>query len=253
MFIEVFSKGSIGIKGDKGDPGPQEFKGEMRCQALKGEKGEKGSSGSPGSTGLTGPKGAPGQKGMKGDKEERNGGTVYVRWGHNKCPSTAQLVYSGRAGGPHFQNSGGGSNPQCLPLDPNFLTPISGDQRYRPLMYGGEYQTNTDSNSHVHGRHQNDVPCAVCHISNRNAVYMVPAKYTCPSGWTREYYGYLMAERHTHRRSQYICVDTALKSVTGSSADKNGLLFYFVEGRCGSLPCPPYDNTKELSCVICTK
>jgi len=33
---------------------------------------------------------------MKGDNE----GTVYVRWGHDQCPSTAQLVYSGRVGGP---------------------------------------------------------------------------------------------------------------------------------------------------------
>ena len=82
---------------------------------------------------------------------------------------------------------------------------------------------------------------------------MVPAKYTCPTGWTREYYGYLMAEYHGHRRSQFSCVDTAFKPVTGSSANRGGLLFYFVEGRCGSLPCPPYDNTKELSCAICTK
>ena len=253
MFIEVFSKGSIGIKGDKGDPGPQEFKGEMGCQVLKGEKGEKGSSGSPGSIGLTGPKGAPGQKGINGDKEERNGGTVYVRWGHDQCPSTAQLVYSGRAGGSKNTHTGSGSNPQCLPLDPNFLTPISGDQGSRALMYGAEYETLTDSNSHVHGCDDTDVPCAVCHVSNRNAVYMVPAKYTCPSGWTREYYGYLMAERHTHRRSQYTCVDTTFKSVTGSSANKDALKFYFVEGRCGSLPCPPYDNTKELSCAVCTK
>ena len=99
----------------------------MGCQELKGEKVEKGSSRSPGSTGLTGPKGAPGQKGMKGDKEERNGGTVYVRWGHDQCPSTAQLVYSGRAGEPWHAHSGSVSNPQCLPLEPNFLTPISGD------------------------------------------------------------------------------------------------------------------------------
>ena len=96
---------------------------------MKGDKGEKGSSGSPGSTGLTGPKGLPGQKGMKGDKEERNGGTVYVRWGHDECPSTAQLVYSGRAGGPFYNQQGSGSNPQCLPMDPNFLTAINGNQR----------------------------------------------------------------------------------------------------------------------------
>ena len=178
---------------------------------------------------------------------------MYIRWGHDQCPSTAQLVYSGRAGGSLYRHSGGGSNPQCLPLDPNFLIPISGDQRYRAYMYGAEYQTYTYSNSHVHGRHDSDVPCAVCHVSSRTAVYMVPAKYTCPSGWTREYYGYLMAENHGHHRSQYTCMDTAFKPAPGSPENKDGLLFYFVEGKCGSLPCSPYDNTKELSCSVCTK
>ena len=192
---------------------------------------------------------------MKGNKEERNGGTVYVRWGHDQCPSTAQLAYSGRAGGSKYDHTGGGgSNPQCLPMDPNFLTPISGRQ-LRAYMYGAEYQTYTDSNSHVHGHHDTDVLCAVCHVSNCTAVYMVPAKYTYPTGWTREYHGYLMANYHAnnHHRTQYTCVDDAFKLAHGSSADQNGLVFYFVEGRCGSLPCPPYDNIKELSCAVCTK
>jgi len=84
---------------------------------------------------------------------------------------------------------------------------------------------------------------------------MVPAKYTCPTGWTREYYGYLMTGyyRGGHHHSQYTCVDIALKPVTGSSANNEGLLFYFVEGRCGTLPCPPYDDNRELSCAVCTK
>ena len=250
-----FSKGPIGLTGNKGDPGLRGLKGEMGYPGLKGDKGEKSCSGLPGPTGLPGPKGVIGQKGMKGDKEERNGGTVYVRWGHDECPSTAQLVYSGRTGGPHWNQAGGGSNPQCLPLDPNFLTPISGTREWRGLMYGAEYETYTDSNSHVHGRHQHDVPCAVCHVSNRTAVYMVPAKYTCPTGWTREYYGYLMSSSHfnNRHRTQFTCIDYTLKSVVGSSAGQHGLLFFFVEGRCGSLPCPPYDNTKELSCAVCTK
>ena len=38
---------------------------------------------------------------------------------------------------------GSGSNPQCLPLDFNFLTPISKDQHWRALMYGAEYETHT--------------------------------------------------------------------------------------------------------------
>ena len=243
-----------GPTGEIGEPGPRGLKGEMGYQGMKGDKGEKGSSGSPGPTGLTGPKGAIGQKGVKGDKEERNGGTVYVRWGHDRCPSTAQLVYSGRAGGSYWSHSGGGSNPQCLPMDPNFLKPISGDQS-RALMYGAEYQTYTDSNSHLHGRHDHDVPCAVCYATQRSTVYMVPAKYTCPSGWTREYYGYLMAPYHAsgHYRTEYTCIDTAFKSVPGSATNHDGMVFYFTEGKCGSLPCPPYDDNRELSCAVCTK
>ena len=88
---------------------------------------------------------------------------MYVRWGHDECPSTAQLVYSGRVG----SHPGGGSNPQCLPTDPSFLTAISGDQFHRGLIYGAEYETFTDTNSHVHGRHDFDVPCAVCYVAER--------------------------------------------------------------------------------------
>ena len=186
-------------------------------------------------------------------KGYNGGGTVYVRWGHDECPSTAQLVYSGRGGGSHYDHTGGGSNPQCLPLDPNFLTPIGGVQTARAYMYGAEYRTWTDSNSQVHGRQNADVPCAVCHVSNRTAVYMVPAKYTCPIGWTREYHGYLMAEYYDDYRSQFVCADVSLKQVAGTANFNGGWLLHFVEGRCGSLPCPPYDGTSELSCAICTK
>ena len=96
---------------------------------------------------------------------------IRMWWGHDECPSTAQLVYSGRAGGPHYTQSGGSSNPQCLPLDPNFLMPISGG------MYGTEYETNTDSNSLVHGHNEDDVPCAVCHVSNHTAVYSITVMF----------------------------------------------------------------------------
>ena len=167
-----------------------------------------------------------------------------MRWGHDQCPSTAELVYKGRTGGSHYTQKGGGSNPQCLPLDPNFLFSISGVQE-RAYMYGAEYETYND-------RHSLDVPCSVCYVSQRSTVHMVPAKYTCPAGWTREYYGYLMAERYDFHSSQFTCIDINFITV-GSSVNYDGLLFYFTEGRCGSLPCPPYDETRELSCAVCTK
>jgi len=178
------------------------------------------------------------------------GGAIYVRWGHTSCPSTgAQLVYSGRAGGPRYTDGGGGANPQCLPLDPNFYRTVSGAQPWA-FMYGAEYQ---DTNPLRSRSHDTDVPCAVCYVPTRNTVYMLPAKYTCPSGWTREYYGYLMSERYSHARSTFSCVDRSLTPVTGSSHNYDGFLFYTVEGVCGSLPCPPYDRNKELSCAVCTR
>ena len=62
-----------------------------------------------------------------------------------------------------------------------------------------------------------------------------------------------MSEKFDHYRSTFSCVDHSLTSVSGSSNSYNGLLFYPVGGVCGSLPCPPYDRTKELSCAVCTK
>ena len=64
-----------------------------------------------------------------------------------------------------------------------------------------------------------------------------------------------MAEQShpVHYRSQFTCVDRELKPIIGTSRDHDGLLFHFVEGRCGSLPCPPYEETKELTCAVCTK
>ena len=121
-----------------------------------------------GSRGLPGPKGTVGQKGVKGDKEERNGGTVYVRWGHDRCPSTAQLVYSGRVGGTHYSHKGGGSNPQCLPLDPQYLRTKSGLQN-QALMYGAEYEVYAHQT--ISSAQGLDVPCAVCYVSQRSSLH----------------------------------------------------------------------------------
>ena len=223
---------------------------EKNLEILRGRDGRDGRDGLTGPRGIVGPPGAKGDTGVPGPKGDRVGGVVYVRWGHDSCPDGgAQLVYAGRAGGSHYTHQGGGGNPQCLPLDPNFYKTVSGAQSWG-YIYGAEYEI---TNSLVENSHSTDVPCAVCYVPTRNALYMIPAKYTCPSGWTREYFGYLMSELNSHHRSQFSCVDHNLTPVTGSSHDHNGFLFYTVEGVCGSLPCPPYSRDKELSCAVCTK
>ena len=58
-------------------------------------------------------------------------------------------------------------------------------------VYGAEYETR-DGPLSAFNNH--NVPCAVCYVSTRGTVLMIPAKPTCPSSWTQEYNGYLMAE-----------------------------------------------------------
>ena len=194
-------------------------------------RGRDGRDGVLGPRGLSGPPGHKGDTGAAGPKGEGAGGVVYVRWRHNSCPDTgAQLVYSGRAGGSDRHHKGGGGNPQCLSLDPNYLKTVSGNQNLAYIV-GAEYEV---TNGLVANSHNTDIVCAVCYVPTRNVVYTLPAKYTCPTGWTREYYGYLMSERYNYHRSTFSCVDHNLTPATGSNTNHGDFLFYPV-GVCGSL------------------
>ena len=48
-------------------------------------------------------------------------------------------MYAGRAGGSGHTHKGGGGNPQCLPLDPNYYKIVKGAEN-NGFMYGAEYQ-----------------------------------------------------------------------------------------------------------------
>ena len=175
---------------------------------------------------------------------------TYTRWGNSSCPNITgtELVYTGRAGGSHYSEKGGASNYLCMPLDPEYTLAYSAGVNGQSYIYGSEYEHPLHSSKYEH-----NVPCAVCAVSTREMVLMIPAKTSCPTSWTREYYGWLMSEHRGHHRSQFECVDHAQESIPGSRADTNGILFYHVEANCNGMPCPPYDPQKELTCVVCTK
>ena len=201
-----------------------------------------------GENGTTGSPGQKGDQGVAGPPGEPVGGVTYNRWGSSSCRSGADLVYAGRTGSTPFNIQGGAANIICMPNDPDYSLPFrSGAQGYN-YVYGTEYEDPL-----VPGRGHHNAPCAVCYVSTQNAVIMIPAKTTCPSGWTREYYGYLMSEARLHQRSMYQCVDMTMESLPGSEADVLGGLFYHVEAVCDGVACPPYDDQKELTCVVCTK
>ena len=87
-------------------------------------------------------------------------------------------------------------------------------------------------------------------------ILMIPGTYICPQSWRLEYYGFLMAERSwpSHKgRTTFECVDASAETTSSGQANQNGAGFFFVEPRCGSLPCPPYEEEKEMTCAVCSR
>ena len=118
--------------------------------------------------------------------------------GESTCPriDRTEEVYSGITGGSSWTHSGGGSNYLCMPKVPEYTLPYSSSgPEYKSYIYGAEYQYP------LQGSLGHNVPCAVCHVSNRSAVLMIPGKTTCPTNWTRECYGYIMSKNYASKRS----------------------------------------------------
>ena len=164
------------------------------------------------------------------------------------------LLVLGIVGGESFNHHGGGANYLCLPRDPKYGKYRNGHQG-GGYMYGSEYQVNHyNGNPFKRNLHDYEAPCVICFVKSRGSMLMMPARNDCPSGWTEEYHGYLMTEGYGHKHSRdFICVDEDPEYVPGSHANRDGALLYPVEGVCGSLPCLPYVNGRELTCAVCTK
>ncbi|KAL9965212.1 hypothetical protein ACROYT_G028983 [Oculina patagonica] len=227
--------------------------------SLRGRDGRDGMPGPPGPagdvgrTGSTGPKGPSGPQGAKGPEGQGLSGVSYNRWGRTNCSGDATVVYTGVMGGGYYTHIGGGTNYVCLTNNPIYDKYESGWQG-RAAIYGTEYQTSFPGFRRGN-LHQHDAPCAVCYVRSRGSQMMIPGTNKCPSGWTREYYGYLMTSHYGHaHQSEFVCVDVDAEVVPGSHRDTDGALLYIVEGNCDhALPCKPYIHGYELTCVVCTK
>ena len=218
----------------------------------------RGRDGLPGRDGIQGPPGPPGKDGNTGPPGPSSGGAIYTRWGKSSCPQVegTELVYSGITAGSYFNEEGGGANYLCMPKYPKYDPNL----KYGAGVLGHAHVYGTEYDFPLQGSHRHNAPCAVCHVSTRPTVYMIPAMYECPQTWTREYHGYIMTEYKGNQqndirgRSMYVCVDEDQESLPGSWARSHGALFYHVEADCNTgLPCPDYNDHQELNCVVCTK
>ena len=161
-------------------------------------------------------------------------------------------MYKTREVFPALAEQGGGVNYLCVPLDPDFPDNAQAGNQNGAYVYGVEYQSQSSTRFFVDINDQ-DAPCAVCEVQGRSAVLMIPAKQTCPTGWTLEYEGLLATQYHTAKGAEYVCVSSNPESSHSGHTNDNGGTLLVVEAQCGSLPCPPYVNGYELTCVVCTK
>ena len=186
-----------------------------------------------------------------------------MRWGRKSCPGNgAEQVYSGYAAGSYYTHTGAAANYLCLVPDPNwgkYTDAVDAGAK----IYGAEYEFwNIDGQNKDHQRNNHffgksvvddNVPCSVCR-SSRSSVLMMPGRNTCYKGWNLEYAGYLAAGAHVAQSAtEYVCMDAHPESLSSGFANEDGALFFFVEGICGSLECPPYVNGRELACAVCSK
>ncbi|OWF51111.1 uncharacterized protein LOC110449599 [Mizuhopecten yessoensis] len=162
----------------------------------------------------------------------------------------------GYTGGSWYDHSGGAADTVCLPRDPVWgpykdLPSID----YSSRIYGAEYSS--PNSATPFGQHSNDeeVPCAVCRSTSFVSSVMIPARTTCYSGWTKAYSGSLAAGYYVHKAAtQYVCVDENAQPLDGgANTNDDGVMLFAVRAQCGSLRCPPYEQNKYLSCVVCMK
>ena len=150
-------------------------------------------------------------------------------------------------------SEGGSSAYLCLHKQPQFLSITPGVQSERAYIYGTEFRTDQAAPA-FSNMADHDIPCAVCYTPTRIAEITIPGRTSCPPSWTREYYGYLMADRYQHSGGEVpICVDVNAESVFGSGGRHDDSLLFFIETRCEGIPCPPYSNGAEITCAVCTK
>ncbi|XP_063425902.1 short-chain collagen C4-like [Mytilus trossulus] len=190
----------------------------------------------------------------RSDYQLRGNGPTFTRWGRSECPPVSEKVYNGYMSGPKHNFGGSGSNYLCLPTNPQWGDYSAAFDNKRAVIVGVEMKTSSGK-PYPSYLQDHDSACVVCQTINSNSILMVPARLTCPLGWTSQYNGYLMSEMITpnRRRTEYICYDGSPVQIQGSGDRENQAMITPVEVQCGSLDCSKYVSGRELTCVVCSR
>ncbi|KAL4236736.1 hypothetical protein ACF0H5_005120 [Mactra antiquata] len=158
----------------------------------------------------------------------------------------------GFTAGKKYGENGGGSDTICLPEDPSWSNFTTGTNGGRGYVYGTEIDIGEPSGVFETKVNDEDIPCAACHIKT-SSVIMIPGRSHCYTGWHLEYSGYLMTAFYNEKSPHnHVCVDHHPEALHRGQANDNQHILFVAVSKCGSLPCPPYDENKELACVVCS-
>jgi len=182
------------------------------------------------------------------------GGVTYVRWGRTNCAGDATTLYSGYAATSRWNETGGGANILCVHGTPETSVKTSS---YGTRLFGIEYDFSASpfSTDNFSGTsfYYNDMPCTVCHVQRRSHQLMIPARNTCPAGWTKEFNGFIVSSWYKNNKSSFYCVDATPEVITGGSTRLDTAYAHPVDVQCGPLPCPGFAQGNRLACVVCSK
>lgn len=186
-------------------------------------------------------------------------GATYIQWGRSTCTANdSEIVYSGFVGGSAYTNSGSAVNNLCLPSHPQWGTYDTKDNNH-PFVGAALFDlfdinvpnTVFDFDKYDHNR----VACSLCRKKLNTATMMIPARQDCYGDWVKLYDGYLYAGWHAHESaSEFICMDSKPDVLDKGSTWTHKKILYPVKANCdGAMPCPPYVNGREVTCVVCSK
>lgn len=162
----------------------------------------------------------------------------------------ATAVYTGQLAGPASGNSGGGADLLCMVNDPIY---DGGSTAYGGAggLYATKFVTSTTAISSAYTSVNGfNVPCTVCQAPAARPYAMVnPGRQDCPTGFVRDFKGYLMAAAYNTNPNSYVCVNDAPQTL-GVSQSTTSSEIYFLEPQ---FPVPGgYTAYYEISCAQCS-
>ena len=135
------------------------------------------------------------------------------------------MIYRGQIAEKEHRSSGGGTNQQCLPYDPEYNPKAPNTQH---SMLRATLLRSKD------GKTNRRLPCVACETDHRVNQIKIPAKTRYPSSdWTLEYQRYFMSQaEHNvgdgndlfyggYYATSYICVDAQPEAYTNKFVADN--------------------------------